>query len=56
MGPTRVVLVTGSAEPEDAAQAREIGVSAVLGKDMPLEEVVARIVRLARAAEASGRG
>ena len=45
-GHTRVVLVTGSSSPEEAEQARELGVTAVLEKALGLEELSSRILRL----------
>jgi CheY-like chemotaxis protein len=53
-GGTRVILVTGSDDTEVVAHAREVGVS-VLGKDLPLEDLVGRIVRLAGPPEASAQ-
>jgi DNA-binding NarL/FixJ family response regulator len=53
-GGTRVILVTGSDDPDDITRARDAGVT-VVGKDLPLEELVERIVRFAGTVEATGR-
>jgi CheY-like chemotaxis protein len=45
-GDTQVVLITGSSNPEDAARAEALGVTAVLQKALGLEELVSQILLL----------